>query len=66
MLKIDILKDDFSFNLSVGVKATVWDGGKKLRDVSRKVSETKTAKINTEAVISAIFFFILPPRTHCK
>ena len=43
-----LLKDDFSFNLSVGIKATVWDGGKKLRDVSRKVSETKTAKINTE------------------
>jgi len=43
-----LLKDDFSFNLSLGIKATVWDGGKKLRDVSRKMSEVNTAKINTE------------------
>lgn len=39
-------KDDYSANISIGMQATVWDGGKKLRDVSRKVSETKTADIN--------------------
>ena len=39
-------KDDFSLNISVGIKTTIWDGGKKVRDVSRKISETKTAKIN--------------------
>ena len=42
--KINI--DDWSANISVGIKTTVWDGGKKLRDVSRKSSETKTADIN--------------------
>ena len=39
-------KDDYSLNLSLGIKTTVWDGGKKLNDVSRKISETKTADIN--------------------
>ena len=43
-----LLKDDFTYNLSLGIKATVWDGGKKIRDISRKVSDTKTAKITTE------------------
>ena len=28
------------------LKTTIWDGGKKLRDVSRKTSEAKTADIN--------------------
>ena len=39
-------KDDYSVNISIGLKATVWDGGKKVRDVSRKVSDKETAKIN--------------------
>ena len=39
-------KDDYSLNVSLGIKTTVWDGGKKLNDVSRKISETKTADIN--------------------
>lgn len=39
-------KDDYSINISVGLKTTIWDGGKKLRDVSRKISESKTADIN--------------------
>ena len=39
-------KDNHSLNLSLGIKTTVWDGGKKLNDVSRKISETKTADIN--------------------
>lgn len=39
-------KDDYSANISIGIKTTIWDGGKKLRDVSRKISETKTADIN--------------------
>ena len=47
-------KDDYSLNLSIGIKATVWDGGKKLRDVSRKVSEVKTAEITTSDTRSTI------------
>lgn len=39
-------KDDYSVNISVGLKTTIWDGGKKLRDVSRKVSEVENAEIN--------------------
>ena len=39
-------KDDYSLNISVGIKTTIWDGGKKVRDVSRKMSEVETAKIN--------------------
>ena len=39
-------KDDYSLNISIGIKTTIWDGGKKLRDVSRKTSEAKTADIN--------------------
>lgn len=41
-------KDDWMLNLSVGLKTSVWDGGKKVRDVSRKASEERTAQINKE------------------
>ena len=39
-------KDDYSLNVSLGIKTTVWDGGKKLNDVSRKISEAKVTDIN--------------------
>lgn len=39
-------KDDYTANISIGIKTTIWDGGKKVRDVSRKISESKTADIN--------------------
>lgn len=39
-------KDDYSANITIAIKTTVWDGGKKLHDVSRKQSESKTADIN--------------------
>ena len=39
-------KDDYTANISVGIKTTLWDGGKKLRDVSRKISEVNTAEYN--------------------
>lgn len=47
-------KDDYSLNISVGIQTTIWDGGKKLRDVSRKASEVKTADINQLDARSAI------------
>lgn len=40
-------KDQGQANISIGIRTTVWDGGKKLRDISRKVSETRTADINS-------------------
>ncbi len=47
-------KTDYSLNISVGFKTTIWDGGKRLRDVSRKVSEKKTAEINKEDARSTL------------
>lgn len=47
-------KDDYTLNISVGVKTTVWDGGKKLRDVSRSLSNSESAAINKDAVKSTI------------
>ena len=47
-------KDDYSLNLSLGVKTTVWDGGKKLRDVSRSLSNAESAKINEDSVKSTL------------
>ena len=47
-------KSDYSLNISVGFKTTIWDGGKRLRDVSRKVSEKKTAEINKDDARSTL------------
>ncbi len=47
-------KDDYSLNISVGFKTTIWDGGKKIRDVSRKSSEVTTAEINKSDARSTI------------
>lgn len=38
-------KDDYSLNFTVGIKTTIWDGGKKLRNISKRISESKTADI---------------------
>ncbi len=47
-------KDDYSLNLSLGIKTTVWDGGKKLNDVSRSLSNADSAQVNVEATRSTI------------
>ncbi len=47
-------KNDYSLNVSLGIKTTVWDGGKKIHDVSRKISESKTADINKSDAYSTI------------
>lgn len=39
-------KDKSSFNISIGIKTTIWDGGKKLRDVARKQSEERSAELD--------------------
>ena len=41
-------KDDYSANFSIGIKTTVWDGGKKVHNVARSQSNVKTAQINQE------------------
>ena len=45
-------KTDYSLNISIGLKTTIWDGGKKLRDVSRKVSEARTSQNLTQKELS--------------
>ena len=47
-------KKDYSLNISIGLKTTLWDGGKKLRDVSRKASEVKTSQINKQDARSSL------------
>ncbi len=47
-------KDDYSLNISIGIKTTIWDGGKKIRDISRKMSEVETADINKQDARSSI------------
>lgn len=47
-------KDDYSLNFSIGIKTTIWDGGKKVRDVSRKISDSRSAEINQQDVQSEI------------
>lgn len=47
-------KDDYTANISIGLKTTVWDGGKKVRDVSRKISETNISEINKLDACAAI------------
>lgn len=39
-------KDEYSANISIGMKTTVWDGGKKLNDIARKKSEAATTDVN--------------------
>ena len=47
-------KDDYSLNISIGIKTTIWDGGKKIRDISRKMSDVQTAEINKLDATSSI------------
>ena len=47
-------KDDYSINLSLGIKTTVWDGGKKLNEISRNLSNAESAKITADATRATI------------
>lgn len=47
-------KFDYSLNISIGLRTTIWDGGKKLRDVSRKASEARSAQINKQDARSSL------------
>ena len=40
--------DDYSLNLTLGISTTVWDGGRRVRDVSRRLSEERSAQIDTD------------------
>lgn len=43
-----LLKDDYSLNISLGLKTTVWDGGKKLNAVSRAISESEETTVSQD------------------
>ena len=47
-------KDDYTLNFSLGIKTTVWDGGKKVNDVARKISESNTAELEQSGARSTI------------
>ncbi len=47
-------KDDYSVTLTLGIKATIYDGGKKFRDVSRSKSKTEASSINVDSAVSTI------------
>lgn len=38
-------KDDWSATISLGIKTTIWDGGKKLNDISRKKSSSSITEL---------------------
>lgn len=48
------LKQDLVANLTLGIKTTVWDGGKKLNQLNRSTSQLKDAELDLEQAHSAI------------
>ena len=47
-------KDDWSANISFGIKTTIWDGGKKLNDIARKKSATAVSELQISDARSTI------------
>lgn len=47
-------KDDWSLNLSIGMKTTVFDGGKKINAIARAQNEVEDAGINEDAARQTI------------
>ena len=47
-------KDDYTFNVSVGMKTTIWDGGKKFHEVSRQAIKESQAQLDMGQVYQAI------------
>ncbi|MEE0134284.1 MAG: efflux RND transporter permease subunit [Treponema sp.] len=48
------LKQDLVANLTLGIKTTLWDGGKKLNQLKRSTSQLKDAELDLEQSRSAI------------
>ncbi len=47
-------KDDYTFNVSVGMKTTIWDGGKKFHEVRRTSVKESQALLDMAQVYQAI------------
>jgi len=43
-------ENDYNFNVSVGFKTTLWDGGKILNEIRRAASQSESARIQTQSV----------------
>lgn len=49
LIEIDWYRqNDYSLNVTIGMKTTLWDGGKKLNDIKRTASSTASAIIDEE------------------
>ena len=46
--------DDYTFNVSIGMKSTIWDGGKKFHEVSRNAIKESQAHLDMGQVYQAI------------
>lgn len=47
-------KDDYTFNISVGMKTTIWDGGKKFHEVSRSAIKEEQSRLDMGELYHAI------------
>jgi len=47
-------QDDYTLNFTVAIKSTVWDGGKKLRDVTRNQTTAEIAKVDYSQAVQKI------------
>ncbi len=47
-------KDDHTFNVSIGMKTTIWDGGKKFHEVRRNALKESQAHLDMSQVYQAI------------
>lgn len=47
-------EDDYSFNVTVGMSVTAWDGGKKLNDIKRAASQRTSAYLHSESARNTI------------
>ncbi len=47
-------KDSYSANITIGMKTTVWDGGKKLNDIKRAKSSVESAVVDKDAAMATI------------
>ncbi|MCH3908237.1 MAG: TolC family protein [Sphaerochaeta sp.] len=47
-------QDDYTLNFTVAVKSTIWDGGKKIRDVSRSQTKAEGAEVDYSQAVEKI------------
>lgn len=48
------VSSDLNADISIGLKTTLWDGGKKLNDIRRRESELRSASVNRDDTVLAV------------